>query len=80
MLAEIGQIQNPLAEQTLQNAAAGNGTLTPGTRVAAIEALPTFPSAETQDELNQLQSDTNQEVRSAAAQALQTIQNRFTAP
>jgi hypothetical protein len=79
--AELAQVVNPAAEAGLQSAAMGQTKFatTPEARVAAIQALTNFPSAETQESLRQLQSATEPQVSFAATEALRAIETRMAA-
>ena len=79
LAAEVGRVINPLAETSLQTAASGTSKFaaTPEARTSAIWALVNHPSAETREELQRLQNDTNGQVSFAATEALKSIDLRF---
>lgn len=78
---QLREVSNPVAETSLQNAARGETKIAsrPQTRIAAINTLLNYPSAETQELLASLASDPAPGVAEAAAETLLAIRQRFAA-
>jgi HEAT repeat protein len=77
--AQINEVRAPTAEASLQSAALGKSKFANQlqTRLTAIGTLLHYPSAETQELLSSLATDTDTQIASAARETLAEIKRRM---